>query len=120
MTRAKLISLIIGTIAAMTCLAGCGSGGASLEKFCQTAEKIDSVNDQNAGNMAAWLKDLVANSPVEVRSDLTYLRDAYIKLDGIEPGDFDKIDQALEGMDVNRLSQLTTDLPDTLQEICAH
>ena len=120
MTPRKLPAVGVAAlaIAGATLLAGCSSGGGSVEEFCKTFKAIDTVDEENLEAMADWTTELLNNAPSEFKDDLSYMLEASRRLGGVKGGDKAAAEEALADMDMDRLDRIGAELPVRIGEVC--
>ena len=119
MTLRKPLTVVIGAIAAVTMIAGCSSsGGGSGEDFCTQGEKIMNVDENDEQAMADAMKKLADVAPADIKDDLKFLADTYGKMVGVDQDDPAAMMAALDGVDLGRMMEVASSLPDKIADLC--
>ena len=119
MTLRKPLTVVIGAIAAVTMIAGCSSsGGGSIDDFCAQGEKIMDIGDADEQAMADALNKLADVAPADIKDDLKFLADTMDKIAGVDTDDPAAAMEVMADLDMERLGEVQSSLPQKLEELC--
>jgi len=94
------------------------TSNANVDDFCRVGETFDVIDENDTAAMEDFFFRLAAAAPSEIKDDMTYLAEAFQKVNSVDESDLEGMMQLLAEIDMERMLRIAEDLPIKIEQIC--